>query len=282
MKMKTLAGLSIGLLLSFAWGCSGAKGPIVLNERSGEAEMSEEAMLTLPAELRSSASLLTALYVDGNRVDYEGLAASEEFAEYRRLAQSLNDFDLSLLKTRGEKLAFWINLYNAAILHATLESGVEESVREQADFFDRYAYRVGGLTFTPNQIEHGVLRGDLEASDPRAAHAVLPIEPRLHFALNCASKSCPPIHVYTAEEIEPQLDLATRFFLNQETEARVDIANNAVYLTQLFDWYAADFEEGVLPFVLRHLDDSPQRDYLEKRLRAIDIRYNDYDWSLNR
>ena len=282
MRIKTLAGLSIGLLLSFVWGCSGAKGPIVLNEMSGGEAMSKEVMLTLPAELRSSAALLVALYVDGNRVDYEGLAASEEFAEYRQLAQALNDFDLSMLTTRGEKLAFWINLYNAVILHATLESGVEESVREQAGFFDRYAYLVGGLTFTPNQIEHGILRGDLEKSDPRAAYAVLPIEPRLHFALNCASKSCPPINVYRAEEIESQLDLATRFFLNQETEASVDTANHAIYLTRLFDWYAADFEEGVLPFVLRHLDDSPSRDYLEKHRRTIDIRYNDYDWSLNR
>lgn len=282
MKIKTLAGLSIGLLLSFVWGCSGAKEPIVLNEMSGGVAAPKEVMLTLPAELRSSAALLAALYVDGNRVDYEGLAASKEFAEYRRLAQALGGFDLSMLKTRGEKLAFWINLYNAVILHAALESGVEESVREQSGFFDRYAYRVGGLTFTPNQIEHGVLRGDLDESDPRAAYAVLPIEPRLHFALNCASKSCPPINVYRAEEIESQLDLATRFFLNQKTEARIDTANHAVHLTRLFDWYAADFEEGVLPFLLRHLDDSPMRNYLEKHINTIDIRYNDYDWSLNR
>ena len=77
MKMKTLAGLSIGLLLSFALGCSGGKGQIVLNERSGGAAVSKEIMLTLPAELRSSAALLAALYVDGNRVDYEGLSASK-------------------------------------------------------------------------------------------------------------------------------------------------------------------------------------------------------------
>ena len=167
-------------------------------------------------------------------------------------------------------------------MHAALESGVEKSVQDQDGFFDRYAYRIGGLTFTPNQIEHGVLRGELKASDPRAAHAVLPLEPRLHFALNCASKSCPPINVYAAEKIEAQLDLATRFFLNQESEARVDLANHTVYLTRLFDWYEEDFEEGVLPFLLRYMNEGPPRDYLEKHIDTIAVRYNEYDWSLNR
>ena len=107
-------------------------------------------------------------------------------------------FDLGSLDSQTDsqdaRLAFWINLYNALVVHSVLESGVEDSVREQEGFFDRYAYRVGGLTFTPNDIEHGVLRGaKFEPGDARAAHVAPRLDPRLHFALNCASAGCPPI-----------------------------------------------------------------------------------------
>ena len=281
MQRKTTALAAAALLTACMLACAG--GPTTLNAPAGDPPVPKERLAELPAELRQSANRLYAAFVDGNRVDYEGLAASEQFAAFQRLARALNDFDPATLAAREERLAFWINLYNAAVVHAALESGVQNTVREQDGFFDRYAYLVGGLTYTLNQIEHGILRGALfDESDPRARFIAEPLEPRLHFALNCASKSCPPINAYRAFEIDAQLDLATRAFLNQESEARVDEENHTIHLTRLFDWYEEDFPEGVLNFVLRHLNDGPARDYLEKHRDTILVKYNPYDWSLNR
>ena len=229
----------------------------------------------VPARLRLAAGRLVAEFVDGKRVDYDGLRDSEAFGEYLTLASGLDGFDLDALDTQDARLAFWINLYNALVLHSVLESGVEESVREQDGFFDRYAYCVGGLTFTPNDIEHGVLRGvKFDDDDARAPHVAPRLDPRLHFALNCASTGCPPIASYSADDIDEELDSATRSFVNSASEVRVDPAAGKVSLSPIFDWYAGDFgfsDTSVISFLLGHLNPGEDRDYLAAHMQSIRV-----------
>ncbi len=169
--------------------------------------------------------------------------------------------------------AFWINLYNALTVHAVHAAGVKSSVTAQRGFFDRFAYTVSGFAFSLNDIEHGVLRGNRAAflrgapfkpQNPRLGF-VLPLDPRVHFALNCGARSCPPIRFYSAEHLDAQLDLATTAQLQD-----VRLEGNVVWLPRLMSYYAADFGEP-LAFTRRYRPDLPA---------TARVKFLPYDWGL--
>jgi hypothetical protein len=123
-----------------------------------------------------------------------------------------------------------------------------------------------------------------EPDDPRAAYVVVPLEPRLHFALNCASAGCPPISAYRADRIDDQLDAATAAFVNSPSEVRVDTERSVLHLSRLFHWYADDFgaaDNAALRFILEYMEAGASREYLEGHIDSIGLSFNDYDWSLN-
>jgi hypothetical protein len=107
------------------------------------------------------------------------------------------------------------------------------------------------------------------------------IDKRIHFALNCASRSCPPIRAYSPEKLDSQLDLATRSYL--ATDVRILPEKNALYLSSIFKWFAADFggREGVIDFILSYLPETIERTWLMKQRGRVSLRYKPYDWSLN-
>jgi hypothetical protein len=236
---------------------------------------------------------IAAISADGARVDYAALAASPAYAAYRaEVTARLPQFDPSRL-TRGERLAFWINLYNAMVLDGVVALGVQGSVARAAPamgFFRRIGYSVGGLLLSADDVEHGVLRANagslfipgpqFSPDDPRLAWVVSPLDVRIHCALNCASRSCPPIAAYSASGIEAQLDLAARAFV--DADAEVDQASSTLRLSKIFDWYRADFDgyAGVLRFVLAHLPDDARRRWLVAQ-PEVDLAFRAYDWSLN-
>ncbi len=203
------------------------------------------------------------------------------------------DFDPARLHTREERLAFWINLYNALVIDGVIAFGIKRSVREDLGFFRRTAYLVGGRRYAVDDIEHGILRANrphfhplllfpqFGPDDPRLSFAMETVDPRIHCALVCASRSCPPIVAYEAEEIDRQLDLAARTFVNH---GGVTASSNGVHLSRIFKWYEGDFggRRGVLEFVLRYLEDGPLRERLASAGGAPPIRFQPYDWSLNR
>lgn len=173
-----------------------------------------------------------------------------------------------------EARAFWINLYNALTLHAVERSGAKQSLTAHTGFFDRYAYRVSGHSFSLNDIEHGVLRANrgafsgrtrFQRDDPRLPF-VLTLEPRVHFALNCAARSCPPIRFYAAARLDEQLEVATHAYLQS---ARAD--GTTVWLPRLLGYYAADFAASPLRFARRYRPDLPA---------GARVRYLPYDWAL--
>ncbi len=195
---------------------------------------------------------------------------------------------LDALETRQERLAFWINTYNSLVVQGVAALHIRESVWEAPDFFARISYRIGGLIFSAEEIEHGVLRGNrpsplsgmapFAARDPRQAHALRPLDPRIHFAINCGARSCPTLRTYEAGEIHEQLETATRAFVNRE----VALDDGTLTMPLIFHWFRADFDEvpaGLAGFLSQYLDDgSTRRLILERGVERVSWR--PWDWRL--
>jgi hypothetical protein len=243
-----------------------------------------------PAGERLQGSMLAALgaHTDGRgRVDYARLAGSGEFAAAERAARALAGVRLDALETRESRLAFWLNVYNALVLHGIVRLGVRRSVRRVWNFFGRVSYRIGGFVFCLDEIEHGVLRGNrrrklpplrpFRRSDARLALAVTPPDPRYHCAITCGAASCPPVGVYHAAVVDTQLDVAARNFVNQE----IGLSEGRIVCSRLFKWYRDDFElaGSLRAFLLRHLDDGPTRAALVAGALPC-TGYRPYRWTL--
>lgn len=179
------------------------------------------------------------------------------------------------LDSDSAKKAFWINIYNAYFLILR----VEKKLQKPAIYREKQI-TIGGTKFSLDDIEHGILRkyrwkwsfGYLP--DPFAPKiirqlAVAKIDPRLHFALNCGAKSCPPIAFYKAEKLEQQLDLASQSFLEGETNLFPE--KKEIHTSRLFLWYKADF--GRRKGALRMLEK-----YLEQDFKGWKLVYKPYDW----
>ncbi len=251
---------------------------------------------SLAAELKQVMSRLKAQAIseDGSHVNYAALRDSDEFFAYRRhFLPRLAALDPAAIPAREEGIAFWINLYNALIIDAVISLGVQQSVTEGRlgllTFFRRAAHHVGGHCVSCDDIEHGILRANrgnilmpgpqFAGGDPRREWVIDPIDPRIHFALNCASRSCPPINVYDATRLNEQLSLAARSFIDQTTT----LQNEALVLSPILRWYAGDFggRAGVIAFLLDHLPDDPRRSWLQARGHSAKLAYSRYDWQLN-
>jgi hypothetical protein len=239
---------------------------------------------------RFKASSMTA---DGARVDYASLGESEDLRAYRAaLLPRLAAFDPGRLTGRPEQLAFWVNLYNALVIDAVIAFGVQRSVTEGRlgvlSFFRRAVYAIGGRCISCDDIEHGILRANrgnpflpgpqFAAGDARLQWAISPVDPRIHFALNCASRSCPPVGVYASALIDGQLDLAARGFVDQS--ARLDDDGRTMRLSPIFKWYARDFggRAGVTRFLLAHLPNDARRVWLASHGERARFTYERYDW----
>ncbi len=183
---------------------------------------------------------------------------------------------LQELRSENHKKAFWINLYNAFFLILRKERGIEKP-RIYRDKLIRGA----GHDFSLDDIEHGILRKyrwkwslgylpNLLASGLIKQLAVEKMDHRIHFALNCGARSCPPIAFYTAEGVEQQLEWATISFLEQETE--VDQEKKEIYITRLFQWYQGDFGG---PSGIRKI----LQEKLSLPTKGMRLVYHAYDWS---
>ena len=268
-----------------------AQREIILN---AETPSGQEPNERIDIVLRKAIADLQAGFFDleTGKINYAAMSGTSQFQIYARMAGFLKKYDIRSLRGRKQRLAFWINLYNTMIVHGVVTLGIKESVREKRGFFDRIKYDIGGYLFSPNDIEHGILRENrripnhlrraFAREDPRHQFIVSPMDVRIHFALVCGSQSCPPIGFYSAEEIDKQLDLATRSFINSG-EVRIDPERRILRVSRIFKWYRADFgtRENLTGFILRHLDPGEKKDFVEKNVNQLAVRYKRYDWSLN-
>ncbi|MEJ2598639.1 MAG: DUF547 domain-containing protein [Anaerolineales bacterium] len=258
---------------------------------------STELFPDLSVELKQAMDRLKGIAMDepGRRVNYAELRASSEYKEYRQKCSALlREYQPEKLPTNSAKRAFWINLYNALLIDAVIAFDVQRSVIEGwlgiIAFFRRAAYQIDGKRVSLEDIEHGILRANrghpflpgpqFACGDPRVAWC-LPLDPRIHFALNCGSRSCPPIQIYSADRLEAQLDQAGRNFVN--ANVKLDASKQMLMLSSIFQWYKGDFGSrcGVISFVIDHLPMDERRDWLVKYRGQIRLRYGPYDWGIN-
>lgn len=268
---------------------------LVLNQGQPSQEVSEG---EIADKLKQTMNLLRGAYFDKDkgRVAYEHMAGSELYDIYVDMSKNLIHFDPDQLETKEERIAFWINLYNVMVIHGVVELRIRDSVKEVRRFFKRIKYMVGNRLYSLEDIEHGVLRANkrppnsfrkcFDPSDPRLSQALEPnqFDPRVHFGLVCASTSCPPIALYTAENLDQELIQAGRTFCNSGNVI-VDCRANEVILSRIFSWYASDFGRS-MPDRLRYLADflynMEERTCLKEQAENMKVRFKKYDWRLNR
>ena len=211
---------------------------------------------------------------DDGRVRYTDLhnrlAGLTQFVE--SLAQVSPDSNPALFPSKQAKLAYWINAYNALVLHAFASEYPHNKNRLQSktgqfSFFYRRKFKIGGVERSLDDIESKSIR---------------PLDNRIHFSIVCASASCPWLssEAFTAEKVNQQLDARARLFLNQDRNVKFDPAKNTLYLSKIFSWFKNDFggkDIATLKFIANYRPEDASR-LLKPGLK---IQFLEYDWSLN-
>jgi GH15 family glucan-1,4-alpha-glucosidase len=253
-----------------------------------------EATIAIGGELKKRLGRLQGGFFNAEKgvVNYDALKHSEAFRHYMQLAGSLNSFNPEILRNDEEKKAFWINIYNVLIIHGVIEFDIQGSVFEISNFFGRIGYTIGGHFFTPDDIEHGILRSNrphplfpfnpFSEADQRHNFIVASFDYRIHFALFCSSSSCPPIEFYDAAHIDRQLDIAAKSFINRGG-VEIDRQSNTLWLSLIFQWYHGDFGKNTretIQSLLPHMDEE-KKAWTEENLDLLHVRYLPYNWNMN-
>ncbi|CEM31849.1 unnamed protein product [Vitrella brassicaformis CCMP3155] len=244
---------------------------------------------------KAALSSLQSKYLDNEgMLDLAQLTSDPAFREFQNLTCEIQKVPFGKL-SRDEKLAFGINLYNMMVIHAFAQVGVPMSGFARMSFFDNPAYEIGGHRFTMSELENGILRANRKApshlnkhfkpNDPRGNWALPEVDCRIHFALNCGAKSCPPVKNFTAEAIDEELRIAAQAFCEMDENVSVDRAAKTIFLSKIFDWYAADFGANTKEVLTKAADwcRGDKKAAVEGLLATggYRVRYTKYDWSNN-
>jgi hypothetical protein len=202
--------------------------------------------------------------VKGGHVDYPAFQGSAPFRDYlAALAKPAK------LESKAEQLAYNINAYNAFAIQGILDGLSPSSFLGRQRYFRLQTWPLAGRNIALHDIEHAVLR---------------PLkDPRIHFAIICASKSCPFLRseAFTAEKLDAQLDAQARQFINDSSRNRFDKASGVASLSEIFKWFEEDFTgAGSLQKYIAKYAADPD---VARKLAADDFRIEwiPYDWSLN-
>lgn len=203
--------------------------------------------------------LLKNYVTESGRVSYKGLLKNKSKLDSYTSLLSKNTPQRSW--SSSEELAYWINAYNAYTLKLIVDHYPVKSITDikNGKPWDDKWIKIGDKTYSLNNIEHDIIRPRFE-------------EPRIHFAVNCAAKSCPKLlnRAYTALNLEDKLTQQTEAFINN-TQMNT-ISNKKVKLSKIFEWYGEDFED-LIGFINRYST--------TKVSPKAQIEYAEYNWSLN-
>ena len=235
-------------------------------------------------------------YVANGLVDYQGLKADQQSMTI--YLKTLEQVDANKFQqwTKAEQMAFWINAYNAITIEGILRNYPikwgsiisrarfpQNSIRQIGGFWDKVFVKVMGRDLTLNDIEHKVLRQEFD-------------DPRIHFAIVCASIGCPILQsrAFFDDDLDQRLEQATRNFITNPGKVRLDKSENVLYLSPIFDWYKEDFpasangmkkfdnykksNAGIIEFVIKYFPEAEQNYIIQNQPK---IKYLNYDWSLN-
>ncbi|CAO2831086.1 unnamed protein product [Amaranthus hypochondriacus] len=263
------------------------RGSIDDKEPESAAMIGEKLMKIMSAILESYAS------EDRCCLDYLAISNSEEFRRYVNMVRSLHRVDLFALSV-DEKLAFFLNLYNAMVIHAVIRRGYPEGMIERKSFVSDFQYIVGGHSYSLNAIRNGILRSNQRApyalvkpfstGDNRLQMALPMVNRLIHFGLCDGSKSSPSVRFFSPQNVQAELRFAAREYFKRNA-IEVDLSKRTVSLPCIMKWYSSDFgfEKEGLKWMLSYLD-AGKAGLLSHLLDdggVINIVYQNYDWSIN-
>ena len=199
-------------------------------------------------------------YVSNNgTVDYSSIKKNE--SELDAYLTTLENTKFNTTWSREDKLAFWINAYNAYTIELIINNYPVAKITDLhgGKPWDHKWIKLTGKTLSLNNIENDIIRPEFK-------------EPRIHFAVNCAAKSCPPIlnAAYTAGNLESKLTSQTKKFINNPTYNT--LGKSEITISKIFEWYATDFGD-VASYIARYADSTVKP--------TAEVKFNEYDWSLN-
>ncbi len=202
-------------------------------------------------------------HVSNGLVEYE--IVKKNFKEIESIYQKIGAMNLSKYSDT-EKKAFYINAYNMIVIYQVSKFYPLKSALDQSGFFDKVKHTVAGERITLNVLE--IIKLMKRYGDPR-----------VHFALACAAKSCPKLanFAFIAEKLESQLNSRTRLSVNNNSFIQVNNKNKEVKVSMIFKWYAHDFQKSgkkVLDFINKYRK--------TKIASSHSISYSNYDWALNK
>ncbi|MEQ8925293.1 MAG: DUF547 domain-containing protein [Fulvivirga sp.] len=208
-------------------------------------------------------------YVKGDRFDYQGL--KENQSEFKSYLNLLSNNAPSENWTENEKIAYWINVYNAFTLKLIIDNYPVASIQDLHPkiylpllntVWHKKFFKIGGVETSLDEVEHKILRKQFN-------------EPRIHFAINCASVSCPPLRneAFVAEKLNEQLEEQAVKFINN-TQMNVITPNNP-RISKIFSWFKGDFKQNgsLISFLNKYSDTHINED--------ADVDFLEYDWNLN-
>lgn len=233
---------------------------------------------------------VVARFVDASgRVDYPALAANRADLDryYARLAAASPDSHPELFPDDRGRLAYWINAYNAAAIETVLHHYPIDSVRDVRSPALFFLPRLAGF-FLLQRIELGGRKTSLYALENSVVRKRF-AEPRVHFALNCASGGCPrlPREAFRAEDLDAQLDRETRLFVAESRNVHIDSISQRISLSSIFRWYEKDFlavlpaegPQNLMAYIEPFLGTEQRREL--SWCADCRIEFVPYDWSLN-
>ncbi|MHA2245148.1 MAG: DUF547 domain-containing protein [Candidatus Hodarchaeales archaeon] len=212
-------------------------------------------------------------------IDSTGLVDYNSLKEDQWLKDQVQELKIANLQEMNhtEEFAFWLNAYNLLTLKGVFMEFERDpkwrgnlSYWSKVRFFFLRRFVVAGKKINLRYLENKILRKHFK-------------DPRIHFAINCASKSCPnlPNKLFEAESLDKHLDLLTREFINDKDHVFLDTEKDILFLNPIFKWYSKDFriKGGVKRFILPYLQDTGKR--INESYKRARIEYLAYDWSIN-
>ena len=215
-------------------------------------------------------ALLLKKHVIDNRVNYDGFKKDEKLLdEYLTILSKTDAKSLS----GNKRFSFYINTYNAFTIKLVLTKfpGIN-SIKEIGNFFsnpwNKKFILLQGRSVSLDHIEHDILRPEFK-------------DPRVHFAINCASKSCPPLLNQPFENniLDNQLDDQVKKFINDPKNTF--FKGNTLFISKIFKWFKKDFSDNPIMFIKQYAS-RELKEKLVQQKKNITLKYLDYNWSLNR
>ncbi|KAH9624018.1 hypothetical protein KSS87_008611 [Heliosperma pusillum] len=269
--------------------------PKCFNFRGSTDDREPESPVVIGQRLMKIMSAILESYASEDRlhVDYLAISNSEEFRRYLNLVEGLQRVDILLLSL-DEKRAFFLNLYNAMVIHAVIRKGSPDGMMDRKSFVTEFQYLVGGNSYSLNAIKNGILRNNrrapyalvkpFSAGDSRLQMALSTVNPLIHFGLCDGTKSSPSVRFFTLQNVQAELRSATREFFKSNT-VEVDLMKRTVNLPCILKWYKADFgnDKEIIKWVMNYLDAdiAGLLTHLSSDGGFVSILYQNYDWSLN-